>query len=344
MGMKAEIHEQPAVLERFLANELDAVRAVAAQVREHRCDLVYVLARGSSDNAGRYGKYLFGIENRLPVAMGMPSLFSMYDAPPRLENAFVLGISQSGQSPDIVAGVEEGRRQGAVTVAVTNEPDSPLAKAAGNVIRLHAGAETAVAATKTYTAQLGAVAALSACLADDEAPLERLRAVPAAVEAALGADAAAEEIAGALAAIDRAFVLGRGYHYATAYEWSLKLKELCYLSAEPYSPADFLHGPVAVVDDGFPVFANLAQGRVRAEVLDVLAKIRAERGADLAVVTDRADDLPAGARPLVVPQVDEWLSPLVGIVPAQLLCYHLTSAKGLDTERPRGLSKVTRTR
>jgi glucosamine--fructose-6-phosphate aminotransferase (isomerizing) len=301
-------------------------------------------ARGTSDNAARYAQYLFGSLNRLPVALATPSLFGIYRTPPRLRDALVLGISQSGQSPDIVAAVEEGRRQGALTVAVTNTPASPLAETAENVLLLEAGEERAVAATKTYTAQLAALALLAVHLARDQGRLQALRRVPEAVKAALSLEQAIGQASQRYAHVAQCVVLGRGYNYATAFEIALKLKELAYIVAEPYSSADFRHGPVAIVEQGFPVIVVAPQGVVYDDVFALTRKL-ADRDADLAVISDRDEVLEMGRVSLRLPvPLPEWLSPFTCIVPGQLLALHATLAKGYDPDHPRGLTKVTETR
>jgi glucosamine--fructose-6-phosphate aminotransferase (isomerizing) len=278
------------------------------------------------------------------VALAAPSLFSVYRQPPCLRGALVVGISQSGQSPDIVAVLSEAGRQGALTLAITNDPASPLARASEFVLDLCAGPERAVAATKTYTAELMAIAMVSAALNEDRAAVEILRAVPGLVEEALRSEEAVARAAGRLSAMDQCVVLGRGYNFATAHEWSLKLKELAYVVAAPYSSADFLHGPIAMVEPGFPVLAVAPAGAAQRDMVALLLRLHHEHRADLLVISNDQEVL-AGSQALLWLPMDlpEWISPMVSIVPAQLFCYHVTCAKGHDPEKPRGLSKVTLT-
>ena len=263
MALIDEIREQPDVLQRWLDTQMESVRRIAETICQRDVDYVFLAARGSSDHAGVYAQYLLGSHNRLPVALAAPSLFTMYDELPRLRNALVIGISQSGQSPDIVSVIAEGRRQGALTLAITNDPDAPIAEAAEMLLDIHAGQERAVAATKTYTAQLFALAALSVALggsqADDMSALAR---VPASVAQALELENEAERIAGEHKELGHCVVLGRGYNYATAQEWALKLKELAYVFTDVYSTADFQHGPIAILEPGFPVLAVAPGGAV----------------------------------------------------------------------------------
>jgi glucosamine--fructose-6-phosphate aminotransferase (isomerizing) len=325
-----EIHEQPDALERTLRAARPTVDAIAARVRALAPSWITIAARGTSDNAARYAQYVFGARNRLSVALAAPSLFTVYDAPPRLAGALVVGVSQSGRSPDIVAVVAEARRQGALTVAITNEPASPLAAAAEHVLALSAGAERAVAATKTYTTQLLAIAMLSAAIAnDDEEAWKALAGVPDAVARTI-ARAAPEAAAAAARCRDatRFLVLGRGFNYATAFEIALKIKETSYVLSEPYSFADFLHGPAALLEPGFPVLL-IPTGF--ADDVATIRKLLEERAANV-VPIEPAGDLP------------EWLTPLAGVVPGQLFALELARARGNDPDRPRGLAKVTETR
>jgi glucosamine--fructose-6-phosphate aminotransferase (isomerizing) len=344
MGLKEEIFEQPAVLQNWLDTQLENAQRIAHAIRERDVEFVFLAARGTSDHAGVYAQYLWGSINRLPVAFAAPSLFTLYRNWPRLKNALVVGVSQSGQSPDVVSVIEEGRRQGAITLAITNAVQSPLARVAEFTLDVQAGAERAVAATKSYTAELLAVAALSASLTGEADALAALRSIPEAVAQSLKLDAEAEHTANLHRNMTRCVVLGRGYNYASAQEWALKLKELAYVLADPYSAADFQHGPIAIVEPGFPMLAIAPSGAVLNDLLSLLRRLRQEHGAQLLVISDSDEALALGGASLRLPGVAEWLSPLISIVPAQLYCYYLARAKGYDTEAPRGLRKVTLTR
>lgn len=345
MSLTAEIHEQPAVLARLLERQGEPVRRLAASLRGRDIEFVFIAARGTSDNAGLYANYLWGACNGLPVALAAPSLFTSYGRPPALRHALVVAISQSGQSPDIVAVLDEARRQGAPTLAIVNDAASPLAQAADVVIDICAGREEAVAATKTYTAQLMAVAMLSAALAEDEGRWRDLARIPGLVEQVLALDETIGQRAERYRFMQHCVVLGRGYNYATAFEWALKLKELAYVIAGPYSSADFQHGPVALLERGFPVLAVAPDGAVFDDTQALLSRLVGEKNVELLVVSDRDEALALAHTPLRLPgPMPEWATPLVSIVAAQLFCYHVTRAKGFDTEAPRGLRKVTLTR
>jgi len=340
----AEIAEQPGVLERLLRDAAPEIEAIASDIRARGVHHVVIAARGSSDNAARYAQYLFGSHNRLTVTLATPSLFTRYRTPPMMTGALVVGISQSGESPDLVAVVEEGRRQGCPTLAITNVAGSPLTAVADHTIVLRAGQERSVAATKTYTAQLAALAMFSTALAQNKEWRQELVRVPEFVADALRAgDEAIVIAAGALKNAGHGVVLGRGFNFATAFEIALKAKELACVAVEPYSSADFQHGPIALIDTGFAAIVVNAAGAVSGEVEDVLRTITT-RGARPVVISNEPSSLAMAAAPIALPAgMPEWLSPMAAIVPAQLLAFHLSRLRGFDPDRPRGLKKVTKT-
>lgn len=341
--MRTELGESPDVVARLLDRAVGPVSDVARLVRERDVDLVLIAARGTSDHAAIYAQYVLGARNGLPVALAAPSLTSVYGRPPRVRNALVIGISQSGRSPDVVAVLDDARRQGAVTVALTNDPGSELAGAAAHLIELDAGPERAVAATKTYVAEVALLAMLSAAISGDDPSMTEIRALPGVMHLALEAEADIAAIAARWAPEDRCAVLARGFQYATAREWALKLKELAYVLADPYSGADFEHGPIALVEAEFPVLAVATAGPLLADMRALLGRLSEARARLLVLSDDPAlralgDGIPVPAG------VPEWLAPIVTILPAQLFAYHLARARGLDTEAPRSISKVTLTR
>jgi len=341
-----EIYSQPQSIAHMLENEAGRVEAISRQLAAREFSYALVAARGTSDNAARYGQYILGAIDGLSVALAAPSLFTRYHTPPRLAGALVIGISQSGQSPDITSVVEEGRRQGAPTIAITNDLESPLARAAEYQIGLGVGEELSVAATKTYTAQLMAMALLALSLKSTPIELEVLEIVPQVLEEALASEPQAQAAARGLATSDHTVFIGRGFNYATAHEVSLKCKELANIQAEPYSSADFLHGPIAMVDESFPVNI-ISIGDTFREELDSLARALHERGAWLVTLGDRPVEGHVEGQDAFIPvptSLPEWLSPIAAILPGQLLAYHLAIARGFDPDKPRSLRKVTLTR
>lgn len=342
MSMRSELGEAPEVARALIEKQRNVIDAVAEAIRSRPVEMVLIAARGTSDHAAIYAQYVFGVHNKLPVALAAPSIQSLYGVVPRLRNALVIGVSQSGQSPDVVGVIEEARRQNAPTIAVTNDAGSPLSSAAEFNIDIHAGPERAVAATKTYVAELTALAMLATALNDDRTARRQLQDVPDAIAAALDLEddvmAAAREQAG----MQRAVVLGRGFNYSTALEWSLKLKEMTYVLADAYSTADFEHGPIAMIDPGFVVHAIAAAGPTLPEIEMVLERLR-DAGARIVVASNSPEALAYADIPLRLPEGPEWLSPLSAIIPGQLFAYHLALAKHLDPDHPRHIQKVTRT-
>ena len=337
----SEIYEQPQAIRRLVAAEASHVAEIGRQLQDQGFNYVLIAARGTSDNAARYGQYLFGALNRLPVALAAPSLFTLYQQPPRLKEALVIGISQSGQSPDIVSVLQEARQQGAPSIAITNDLGSPLAEAAEHVIGLQVGEERSVAATKTYTAQLTALALLGLGLAGTLEQPNLLGGVSEVMEQALQAEPQARQAAAKLAESDRAIVIGRGFNYATAHEISLKCKELAYILAEPYSSADFRHGPIAMMETDFPVLLVTMGATFRQDLAALDARLR-EQGVQPVVLGDQ----PFTGDGLHIPVpggLPEWLTPLAAILPGQLLAYHLARARGFDPDQPRVIRKVTLT-
>lgn len=344
MTLHDEIAEQPEIAARFLATHAEPIDAIAAGLRARGVRRVVIAARGTSDHAALYAQYVLGIRHRWSVGLGTPSIVSLYGIAPDLEDTLVIGISQSGASPDIVAVLSAARAQGAPTVAITNEPDSALSGAADRTIVLGAGPERAIAATKTYTTELLAIALLSAALADEPADRAALAALPETLARALALEPEIERICDEQAGAARALVIARGYEYATAREWALKLKELSRVFADPYSSADFQHGPLTLVEPGVPVLALIREGPPATDLVQLIRRLREELDADLMVLSDLPVALALARWPVALPGgTPEWLGPIVSIVPGQLHAMHLTRARGLDPERPRNLRKVTRT-
>jgi glucosamine--fructose-6-phosphate aminotransferase (isomerizing) len=337
-----EIGEQPRVTGRLLLAAAPAVEAIAKRLRASRPNGFLIAARGSSDHAALYAKYLFGRRNRALVSLAAPSLFTHYASPPRLAGSCVIGISQSGASPDVIAVVEEARRQGCLTVAITNEAGSRLAEAADLVVALEAGPERSVPASKTYTASLLAMALISQAIDPDPAFAAALARVPRALGAALGLDEELDRLVPALLG-PRAVVLGRGFNLSTAEEVALKLTETSYVLARAWSVADFEHGPIAVVEAGFPVLLVGSGGPVAGD-LGGIAERLAEYGCRLIGLFDgAAGPLEAEATVRLNSGLPEELTPLTLAVLGQLLAHRVALALDIDPDRPRALNKVTRT-
>lgn len=337
--MAAEIREQPDVLDRIRRDGRPAIVQVAEAVRRRAPRFVLFVARGTSDHAALYGKYL--VETRLPLLAGLasPSTITVYGARPDMRDVLVIAVSQSGASPDIVEPVNQARAAGAITVAITNSAGSPLASAAEFHLDVLAGPERAVAATKTYTAELLTLFLFVEALAGrDGAEADTL---PDRARAILAREETTAAIAVRYRFAEQLVTTARGYNYATAREAALKLMETSYLVAYAFAGADLLHGPVAMIDRGFPVIAIVPSGAGGAAMQPVLDGLR-ERGADTLVVGDPD----AGPATLVLPIPDagpEHLTPILTILPLQQLVWHLARERGTDPDQPRGLRKITAT-
>jgi glucosamine--fructose-6-phosphate aminotransferase (isomerizing) len=341
--LEAELREQPAALARLIDKQAVQAREIAEMFSRDDVQYVVIASRGSSSNVARYAQYLLGRAHRVPVMFATPSLYTIYEQPPRLAGAAVIGISQSGASPDVVAVLAEARRQGRPTVALTNVVDSPLAREADAVLPLEAGDERAVAATKTYINSLGAIALLFAATDGPiaEAELQQMPDVlRQQIELSLETAPALDEYADAVGAT----VVARGVNYGTAFEIALKIRELSGLVVEAYSPADLMHGPIAAIRVGWPVIVVAPTGPARPSVEDLVLPLR-DRGARIIAVSDVSAVLRrAQTRLPLVPRVPEWLSPLTAVIPGQLTALRLAQLRGLDIDRPVGLNKVTLTR
>lgn len=343
-GMATDIAEQPGVYAGLLEPAgVAAVETVARVIAERRPKHVVFTARGTSDHAALYAAYLTEIRLGLPAALASPSALTVYGARPDYSDALVVGVSQSGGSPDLTEVLRIAREQGALTLAVTNNPDSILNRTAELTIDVRAGHERAVAATKTYTAELLALLMLvesvrggGALDAEERAALEKL---PALAEETLK-DETPEQIAARYRFAARVVTTGRGYAYPTAREAALKLMETSYLAALAFSGADLLHGPLAMADPGVPVLAVVGSGPGGGAMKDVLDRLD-ERRAD--VVTIGSGEVKGASARLAVPEVDERYAALLDILPLQRLALHIALGRGENPDAPRGLKKVTET-
>jgi glutamine---fructose-6-phosphate transaminase (isomerizing) len=343
-GMTADIAEQPGVFAHLLDESSPAISAAAAQIVAWQPRHIVFTARGTSDHAALYGAYLSEIRLGIPAGLASPSAITVYGARPDLRDTLVIGVSQSGGSPDLCEVVRVAREQGAHTLAVTNNPDSPLAGAAELSVDVSAGHERAVAATKTYTAELLALLMLvEGVRAGDGAPpaaervaLDRLP----DLAAALLADETATQLASRYRFAARVVTTGRGYAYPTAREAALKLMETSYVAALAFSGADLLHGPLAMADPDVPVLAVVGGGPGGLAMREVLARL-GERRAD--VVAFGPSDVEGTAARVATPAVDERYAPLLDILPLQQLALALALHRGENPDAPRGLAKVTST-
>ncbi len=341
--MLDEIHEQPQVLQKVIDRERANVKELCRAIRDRGTRMAIMAARGTSDNAALLAKYLFEIETGIPVALAAPSVITLYDAKFDLSNAVVIGISQSGESTDVVEVLRRTKEMGALTAGITNIAGSEITRAADHTLLCHAGEEKSVAATKTYTTTLALIYMISDMLVGEDDLIPDLEAAAGMTSRVFQVESRIEEIAQRYRYMEECKVVARGMNYATSKEAALKLAETCYVSAEPFSMADLMHGPIAVVEPGFPVFMYAPQGKGYPTMLELAGKLE---GWDVETIVFSSEEeiLQKATIPVHLPvTVPESYSPLVYIVAGQLFAQYLSVVKGHDPDRPRGLTKVTLT-
>lgn len=350
--MLHEILQQPDALDRTLRGQLRGAEQLRKALRDRRPRMVLMAARGTSDNAARFGRYLIEIATGIPTSLAAPSILTLYNASVDFDGVLTVAISQSGESTDTNAVLAQARKAGALTVGITNESDSTLAHLAEHVFLVRAGKEKSVAATKTYTGQLLSMYMLAYALGA-KISLEDVRALPDwAGETIKKLESPVEEIAGRYRFMERALVIGRGLNYSNTFEFSLKLMETSYVVAERFSSADLLHGPIAMVEQSFPAFVFTPGGVTWPGLKELLAKLD-QLKAETFIITDAGnrDAAGSGRRAAVVPLklsrksylVEDLYTPIPYIIPAQLFAAKLAMEKGIDPDQPRTLQKVTRT-
>jgi glucosamine--fructose-6-phosphate aminotransferase (isomerizing) len=349
--MLDEIEQQPAALERTFKAEIEHFRAFRRRMERKPPSLVVLVARGTSDNAALFARYLIETVVGLPVVLAAPSVTTIYGAKVRWENALVVGISQSGESTDINLVLEAARAQGSLTAGITNESRSAMTRLVDEVFLVRAGRERSVAATKTYTGQMlmGYLLAYALGAPFQPSAIQRL---PAAAARALNLKKHVAELSERYRYMENAVVVGRGLNYANAFELALKLMETCYVVAERFSGADFVHGPIALVEQAFPVFVFAPPGPTYAGTRDMLEKLKG-LGAETIVIAEANDPklLSAATRSMRIrgktPRVagcpEDLLSPIPYVIPGQLFAAFLAVQKGFNPDKPRTLSKVTKT-
>jgi len=340
--MLQEIAEQPAALQKTIEEERAKVARLGSFLKGRDVDLIVLVARGSSDNAALFGRYLLEIKTGIPVSLAAPSVYTLYGGELKLNRALVVGVSQSGEGEDINRVLERAHACGAYTVGITNEPASSMSQTVDELLLMHGGRERSVAATKTFTGQMMLFYLLAAALSDGAGSFN-YEAIPELTARALEHKESIRQLVERYVFMENCVVVGRGLLYANAYELALKLMETCYVVAERFSSADFFHGPLAMVERHFPIIlfappgitldgARLLMNRLKELRADTLSITADEQ---LVEMSTRSVHMAAG--------VEEFLTPIPYIIPAQLFAALLAEAKGLDPDAPRSLSKVTRT-
>lgn len=352
--MLDEIKQQPAAIERTLKSEWRKAQRLKTYLEAHRPRLVVLVARGTSDNAAQFGRYLIEISTSIPVSLAAPSVVTLYGARVDMRDTLVVAVSQSGESTDTNLVLERAKEAGALTIGITNEPDSTLAKLATDSFLVRAGKEKSVAATKTYTGQIFSFYLLAYALG---APvkLEDLQLVSDWTASALRLEAELRTRAERYCFMQHAVCIGRGLNYSNSFEFALKLMETCYVIAERFSSADLLHGPIAMLDASFPAFVFAPPGVTWKSTREMLEKLQFLK-AETLLITDRgnkqAQSLPDLEESAIVipakvgrknPISEDIFTPIPYIIPGQLFAANLATVKRLDPDRPRTLNKVTKT-
>jgi len=338
--MLQEIGEQPEVLERTIAAEREKMIPLGDFLRQKDIDLIILVARGSSDNAALFGRYLLEVTTGIPVSLSAPSVFTLYNAKLRLKRAVVIGVSQSGEGDDINHVLEQAKAYGAFTIAITNEGSSSMSKIADETLLIHAGREKSVAATKTYTGQMLHFYMLANAIGDKRLDIYK---IPEFTKRALELEEKVKETVQRYIFMENCVVVGRGMNYGNSYELALKLMETCYVVAERFSSADFFHGPLAIVERRFPVILFAPKGVTKQSSIDLLNRLHELNADSLSITNDDEVGKLATHQINLPPEIDEFLSPIPFIIPAQLFAAHLSEAKGLDPDEPRSLAKITKT-
>lgn len=341
--MLKEILEQPKAIKRVIENNMEVSRDIKMKLKSRDIRFILFCARGSSDNACTFGKYFLEMTTGIPSGLVAPSLFSSYKAKFNLKNVLIFGVTQSGETPEILRVLDMAKKYGAYTVGITNNPRSTISKIAEDLVCLYAGEEKAVPATKTYTAQLSTFYLLGWSFVDNSEWIEKfIDVVPSTIQLIIQKyKSFIEEIAKTFKFVNSMIVLGRGLNYATALETSLKLKETCYIKSEALSASDFLHGPIAIMREKIPVLVYLPKDPVYEHIKGVVERLKKEFDADMIIVSENNEIKNYTKNLLKVPKLDYVFTPIVYIVLGQMLAYYTSITKGINPDSPKGLKKIT---
>ena len=340
--MLKEIAQQPKVLEKTIKAEEKKLQKIGRFLQNRDINLIILVARGSSDNAALFGRYLLETKCGIPVSLAAPSVYTLYKSKMRLDRALVIGVSQSGEGTDINEVLEKARKFGAFTLGITNNGESRINETADETLLIHAGKERSVAATKTYTGQMLHFYLLANALLPASKRIE-LEKIPDYANQALQLAPKIEEIAQRYIFMENCVVVGRGLNYGNSFELALKLMETCYVVAERFSSADFFHGPLAIVERRFPILMFAPKGVTKQSNIRLLKRLK-ELNADSFAITNESQIAKLSSKHLMMPaEIDEFLSPIPFVIPGQLFVAMLSEAKGLNPDTPRSLSKVTKT-
>lgn len=342
--MWSEIKEEPKVVENCLNKNIGLLSELAGDIRKSGIDRVMIAARGTSDHAAVYAKYIMEITLGIPVALAAPSVFTVYHGSLKLDRTLVIGISQSGKAADVLEVIKSANKTGALTVSITNFPDSPLALEAKYHLDCSAGLEKSVAATKTFLAQLTLLASLTAIWAGKKELLDEIKMIPQGITNIIENSDYISEKVQRYRYMEECFVLSRGVNYPIALETALKIQETCYVRAKAYATSDFYHGPYAMIEKDMPVFVIAPAGPAFSDIKEMVARLKGS-GAELIIISDDREMLDKGDCSFSIPAANnDIISPFYNVVIAQIFACNLSLAKGLNPDSPRELKKVTVTK
>ena len=339
-----EIWEQPLALERCHDKNISVIQTIAESLNGRQIDQIVLAARGTSDHAAVYGKYVLEMLTGIPVCLAASSVYTIYQRSLKLKNALVVGVSQSGRAADVLEVLKGANQCGAVTVGITNYDDSPIAAEAQYHLNCEAGVEKSVAATKTFTTQLYLIAHLAAQWSGDGDFQQELLTVPERISHTFEAAGAIENAVARYRFMQECFVLARGINYAISLEAALKIQETTYVRAKAFATSDFQHGPIAMVDSDIPVFLYAPEGPSFADMSAMAGRMR-DSGIETVVISNNRELLHMGACGFAIPDTqNDMISPFFNVVVAQMFACQLALVKGLNPDSPRGLNKVTITK
>jgi len=341
--MLKEIHQQPYLISKVIKKNFNLIKNICDRIKNLDIRFIEFVARGSSDNACMFGKYFLEYMCGIPTGLMAPSLFSLYNEKTNLRNVLVFGVSQSGQTPEILEVLKKSKKCGAYTIGITNNPKSEMVNIVNDVIFLNVGEEKAVPATKTYTAQLTVFYMIGFVLSEKFKMLDEFtKQVPKFISEMIDKEKEIKSIAEQYRFVQNLVVLGRGLNFSTALETALKLKETCYIKAEALSASDFLHGPIAMIGPDLPVIIYAPKDPTFQHLYNTAEKLKNEFKAEMLIVSTEKNIIKfAKNKVLISKKVNPLFSPIVYIVVGQLLAYYLAKSKNINPDNPRGLKKVT---
>lgn len=341
--MLKEIKESPQALYNLIRLETGRIERFARFLSQSDISLVTFVARGTSDNAALYGKYLIESLLGIPSHLAAPSIVTIYKSTIRAGQTLTIGISQSGEGTDVNEYLAKARESGSMTLAITNSRGSSITKVVDEVIHLHARREEAVAATKTYVTQCMALLMLAANWSKHNTSMKAIPFIPEAAEQVLKIEPTIKQSVERYRFAGNAVVLGRGYHYSSAKEMALKLMETCYLPTQPFSIADFMHGPIAMIHKDFPMFLFITRGRMNAPMMEIAKNIYG-KGAESIIFSNTTETKKYATQHFMMPRsLPEIATPVTYIIAGQLFAYYLSISRGLDPDKPKYLQKITKT-